>query len=60
MPELGRILLKIQKMDIGVAKKSRMRSFVNEAFRKKKQDSINLKKLRLMSKKQIMHEKYKL
>lgn len=61
MPELlGRMLLKIDKLDVGDCKKTRIRTFVRAAFRAEKSNSIDLKKLAALSQLNIQREIYKL
>lgn len=55
---LVKLLGKIKKLDVGDAKKSRMRTYVQQAVLLDK--PVNLKKLSQLSRKAIIHEKYNL
>ncbi len=55
---LVKLIGKINKMDVGAAKKLRMRAYVQQAVLLDK--PVNLKKLSQLSRKQIVHEKYNL
>jgi len=60
VPKIQKILTKIQKLEIGNDKKTRMNSFVRKAFRTNQQDKINLKKLSRLSRRAIQHEVFSL
>lgn len=57
---LGRVLVAVEKLDVGDAKKTRIKGFVRSSFAKNKQHDIDLKKLCSMSRSEIVREKYKL
>lgn len=58
--ELEKLLARIQKLEIGNDKKTRMSSFVRKAFRTNQQDKIDLKKLSRLSRRGIQHEVFSL
>ena len=54
------MLLEVEKLDTGEAKKLRIKSYVNRAFEFGLEDQIDLKKLCSMSRSEIVHERNQL